>query len=40
MDWQEESDPSDFAGILLSIRAVDSNHIISGIRVEDVYHAA
>ncbi|KAJ7754909.1 hypothetical protein B0H14DRAFT_2635323, partial [Mycena olivaceomarginata] len=40
MDWQEELDPSDFAGILLSIRAAGSNHVISGIRVEDVYHAA
>jgi hypothetical protein len=40
MDWQEDPNPTDFAGILLSIRELGSNRVITGVRVEDVYHAA
>ncbi|KAJ7826395.1 hypothetical protein B0H14DRAFT_2595865 [Mycena olivaceomarginata] len=39
MDWQEDPNPTDFAGILLSIRELGSNRVITGVRVEDVYHA-
>ncbi|KAJ7801926.1 hypothetical protein B0H14DRAFT_2614863 [Mycena olivaceomarginata] len=39
-EWEETPSPSDFAGILLSIRAWNSNQMLTEIPLEHVYHAA
>jgi hypothetical protein len=39
-DWQETPRPSDLASILLSIRAWNSNQVLTDIPVEQAYHAA